>query len=613
VHTHSIPALVFALSSGTVSLLLFHLYRKQFSASKGYRRKHWASPFNISPSEAGGFSYRALIVVSMLGLFLELLLIQWVSSEVRIFSFFKNFVLIACFLGFGLGGSLCRRSVNLLPLVISLLTVVLLIKSPWQALRSFIAALPNLIGSSSEVHIWGVASMPDADASLGLLLVAVSVVAPFFGLLTLIFVPIGQLVGWHLESVPSGILAYSANVLASLAGIALYTLLCFLSLPPSVWFGVAGVIALLLFWKRRLLCLSASIAFGLCATLTLPNLPGRAKEYWSPYQKLTLQPHEQGEETILYSIFTNESWYQEILSLTPPFVARYPELYAGVPAELNAYNLPYRFFPTPPSVLILGAGTGNDVAAALRNGAGRVVAIEIDPLILKLGKELHFEKPYDSPRVQTVLEDARSYIQNSREQFDLVLFSLLDSHTTSSHYTNIRIDNYMYTIEALKAARRLLLPNGVFVIKFQVETRWIAGRLQGLMNATFERPPIEMRADQLRSTTSFFIHATNWQLERALSDAAFASHVRAQGTLAKEKARLTTDDWPYFYQHEPGVPAIVIAISIVLLLLCLWSLAETGISVHSIQWHFFFLGAGFLLMEVQIISKMALLLGPPGL
>src|SRR5580658_8216434 len=57
-----------------------------------------------------------LLVASVLGLFLEMLLIRWVSSEVRIFAYYKNFVLIACFLGFGLGGYLSKRPVNLLTL-----------------------------------------------------------------------------------------------------------------------------------------------------------------------------------------------------------------------------------------------------------------------------------------------------------------------------------------------------------------------------------------------------------------------------------------------------------------------------------------------------------------
>jgi len=57
----------------------------------------------VPPSLLGGISYWQLGLVSLLALFLELLMIRWISSENRVFAYFKNFVLIACFLGFGLG------------------------------------------------------------------------------------------------------------------------------------------------------------------------------------------------------------------------------------------------------------------------------------------------------------------------------------------------------------------------------------------------------------------------------------------------------------------------------------------------------------------------------
>ena len=120
---------------------------------------------------------------------------------------------------------------------------------------------------------------------------------------------------------------------------------------------------------------------------------GKTKVYWSPYQKLTLLPRQRAGNIIAYQLTTNDSWYQQILNLSPEFVASHPQFFHDVPIEWNAYNLPYHFYPQPPSVLILGSGMGNDVAAALRNGAGHITAVEIDPLILKLGKQLHFEKP----------------------------------------------------------------------------------------------------------------------------------------------------------------------------------------------------------------------------
>src|SRR4030095_9076128 len=106
--------------------------------------------------ETEGFSKRSLVLASLLGLFLELMLIRWVSSEIRIFAYFKNFVLIACFLGFGLGCSLCHRRINLLPSLVSLLMLTLIIKLPWEPLRNLIDSLPLLLASFSDLHIWGV-------------------------------------------------------------------------------------------------------------------------------------------------------------------------------------------------------------------------------------------------------------------------------------------------------------------------------------------------------------------------------------------------------------------------------------------------------------------------
>ena len=87
------------------------------------------------------------------------------------------------------------------------------------------------------------------------------------------------------------------------------------------------------------------------------------------------------------------------------------------------------------------------------------------------------------------------------------------------------------------------------------------------------------------------------------------SLIRQHSDVKISAARPTTDDWPYFYQRAPGLPLSTIVISVSLMLLCWALLRDTGIAMRSLRWHFFFLGAGFLLLEAQIISKMALLFG----
>src|SRR5436853_3834659 len=133
---------------------------------------------------------------SLLSLFLELLMIRWISSEIRIFAYFKNFVLIACFLGFGLGCHLSRRRANLLLLVVPLTTLTLLIKLPWRSLRALMGLIPALVGASSEVHVWGV----HPEFSFPLLAAAIAIIVPIFSLMCFLFIPLGQLVGWYLQN-----------------------------------------------------------------------------------------------------------------------------------------------------------------------------------------------------------------------------------------------------------------------------------------------------------------------------------------------------------------------------------------------------------------------------
>jgi spermidine synthase len=599
----------------TLALLNFALLRFYEVRRGDGTRSKWRTliaPWDFSPQSLGGFTHGKLVLVSVLTLFLELLMIRWVSSEVRIFAYFKNFVLVACFLGFGVGCYLNQRRANLLALVTPLVTVAALIKLPSDALRSLVTRLPDYIGGFSTVAIWDAPRMAFSWSAVSDMIAASAISGGLFALVAFAFIPLGQLVGWYLENANRGTWGYSENILGSLAGIGLFTLLSFLDQPPASWFVSAGVMVVALVWRNPTARWTAVVSLGLCAALA-GLTPGGGTTYWSPYQKLTITPKTQRgtDELISYTLNTNGTWYQHIINLSPEFVTRHPKLFLQGGADWESYNLPYHFYTRPSAVLVLGAGMGNDVAAALRHGAGRVVAVEIDPLILELGRRLHFERPYSSPRVHVVVDDARSYVQNGSERFDLIMFSLLDSHTTSSSYSNIRIDNYVYTLEAMRAARRLLKPDGVFIVKFQVASPFIAGRLQELLKEVFGSDPVQLQSDDTFYTTPgrFFIAGSGQRIDRALADPTLAAYYKSHHDFQTEAAPVTTDDWPYFYQRLPGLPASVAVISALLLAIGACFLRATGISATSVRWHFFFLGAGFMLLEAQIISKMALLFG----
>ncbi len=604
VPSHILSIILITAASAWICSFFFSFYLEGRDPAKFARYTR----YEFTAETLGGYSYALLILSSLLGLYLELLLIRWISSEIPIFAYFKNFVLIACFLGFGLGCYLCRRPVHLIPMLGPLFTLAVLVTNPW--VRGVIGQLPYMMGAFSEVHIWGVPTLPMTFSSMAIFALAVAQIIPIFALIAMVMIPLGQLVAWSLENSKQGITAYSVNVLASLAGILLYTALCFFYQPPGTWFAVGAVLMLLLMWKAPTLRWTAFTGVAVCALLVSVPPGGNALVLWSPYQKLTIQPIEDNFEITSYEIHTNDNWFQAMFNLSPQFVASHEYLFRDYPIEWNAYNIPYHFYNNPPTVLVLGSGSGNDVAAALRNGAGMVQAVEIDPLILEEGRRLHFEKPYSSPRVHVELNDARSYLQNSKDKFDLIVFSLLDSHTTSSHFSNLRIDNYVYTIEALESAKKLLKDDGVFVVKFWVDKDWIGGRCNALLTQTFGEEPLHLDAELGYTTPgSFYIAGSKARIAQAMSDPKLAAYVKKHPGRPMAKATPTTDDWPYFYQQEPGIPASVLMLSLALLPVCWIALRKTGMQAGAIEWHFFFLGAGFLLLEAQIISKMALLFG----
>jgi hypothetical protein len=108
---------------------------------------------------------------------------------------------------------------------------------------------------------------------------------------------------------------------------------------------------------------------------------------------------------------------------------------------------------------------------------------------------------------------------------------------------------------------------------------------------------------------TFYIAGSQERIAKAMLHPELAAFVARHSNFPAEQATLTTDDWPYFYQREQGLPVPVMLISSVLVLLCWFFLRKTGTALRETRWHFFFLGAGFLLLEAQIISKMALLFG----
>ncbi len=553
-----------------------------------------------------------LFFVSFATLYVEVLLIRWIGTEVRVFAYFQNLALIACFLGFGVGCYRAKAKKSFLFDGLALGTLLITVSLPFAKWKSQLEGMSAQLSFSQDAQLWSSinASAYDAHAAISLSIVSLLVISIFLLLLTLTMIPLGQWVGTYLSAAHEPMKAYSVNLLGSLCGIWFFAAVSFLGLAPVYWFAIAGLLLLLL---RPALRSSKPVwagAFLLTVGLCLLGFGGRGQVYWSPYQKLAVEP--MGND---YNIQVNNTGYMTIANLTQENLAAHPALAKAYPN--SSYDLPFRLVGSRDRVLIVGSGAGNDVDAALRNGAARVDAVEIDPVIYSLGKRLHPDHPYDSPRVHIHINDARAFFRQSPDKFDVIVFGLLDSHTTFSGYSNMRVDNYVYTQESFEEAKRHLKPTGVLIVKFEVRapSTWMGQRFYAMFSGIFGRPPVTYYVpamDSLLSATEFVASNDSGAWTRAASPefVRMMKNNPAPFSLDLQKAPgPTTDDWPYVYHLGHNIPGIYLTVSFVVLALAIF-VARGGFDPRQRStWNFFFLGAGFLLMETQIISRLALYFG----
>jgi spermidine synthase len=545
-----------------------------------------------------------------------MLLVRWVGTELRIFAYLQNSVLVAAFLGLGLGARNARQPVRLFPAAAALVGVALAIRDPagWgigeAVTQGLVAFQAGAVWEATSPHIPYYVRAP-------LLLYALMVSLGVLAGVAFAFRPLGQWLGRWMDEYPRPITAYTANIVGSLAGIALFVAFTAVRWPPAAWLllAAAGLLALIPATDERWPARLASAA--LMATLPLlGRMPAGGTTVWSPYQKLSAAPFASGGRVCGEIIDVNNAGYQLLLDLDPERMARAPDVYPADQVRTSHYVLPYELVGPRARVLIVGAGAGNDAAAALRAGAAAVTAVEIDPAILDLGRERHPNRPYSSPRVRVSIDDARAFFRKHDETYDLVWFGLLDSHTNPSAYSNVRLDHFVYTRESFRDMKRLLEPDGLVVLFFEAQTPWMASRLSGLLEATFGAPPIAL---EVRSSTEclgwgglLLIGGAREVVDGVRARAEEDRKVRrllAPAVLTSATPPLTTDDWPYLYLPARGLPRyhlVIAACTLALGFLLRNRLFRAG---EPVDLTLLLLGAGFMLLETSGVSRAALLFG----
>ena len=530
----------------------------------------------------------AIVFSAALSLFLELALIRWQSSVLEFLAFYKNFSLLACFAGLGLGYALAART------RIPLLMVVPLLAAQFCFIL-LVGMAPKGLGVNPfrEQLTMGLQQGDWVQAVVLFLLLSV-----IFLLTALTFVPIGQLCGRLMERRKS-LRAYGLNLLGSLLGVVMMLVASFLWTPPLVWFALC-FLGILLFHLRRPSTLIAGIVFSIIGTIVLawwPISPLWSRVY-SPYQLVEVGTDS---DTGLTLIRAAGHYYQDIRNFSGYKPKR----------GRSYYDFPYEAQPALTDVAVVGSGTGNDVAAALRAGAARVDAIEIDPAILLVGEQRHPEKPYADPRVHAINNDARSFLRGTADKYDLIVYGLLDSHTLLSHGSSVRLDSFVYTIEGLREARSRLKPDGMISLSFTLLSESLGRKIYLMLQEVFDgRGPLCITNGPGDGDTTFMIsNDPSWKPPARLMNGDI-ENVTAAYANSLMPASVSTDDWPFFYMPQRVYPVsylIMIFLILALSLLLVGNFAaETPRFSHL---SFFFLGVGFMLVETKAITEMGLTFG----
>jgi spermidine synthase len=566
------------------------------------------------PNQAWG-----IFLISVLGLFLELLFIRWVGTEIRIFAYLQNTILVVCFLGLGLGMFTASKPILLRQSLIPMTFILLLMA--WPFTRTALDYLSEMLGVLADLGAWTDTVTDNPGIAILSLLTGLALSYFLLALVVDMFAPVGRILGRLMNAHPKPIWAYSVNIAGSLVGTWMFVLLSYLYQPPFTWFFITGAMLLLFVFllKKDITMNLLLLSIGVILSWFVSQSPGAVNIVWSPYQKLVVdEAGESGDR--VYMVTVNNTGYQAIIDLSQSHVLANQQSYSPEFMGLSQYDLPALFHPDPKSMLIVGAGAGNDAAGALRHGVSSITAVEIDPAIIAMGQEFHPERPYSSPNVQLVNDDARSFFATTGGKFDVISFGLLDSHTATS-MTNARLDHYVYTIESITQAKSRLNEGGIVVLSFEAQKSFIADRIRRALKEVFGHDPLVFRLPPSRYGfggvifVSGDMNTIQKQLDATPELLRYVKHFQeAYPLYFTNDTKLTSDDWPYIYLESPKIPTLYYLLAFLMILLLVRSLrkweARTAIHIKSYTfWHFFFLGAAFLLLEVQNISKAAVVLG----
>jgi len=316
------------------------------------------------------------------------------------------------------------------------------------------------------------------------------------------------------------------------------------------------------------------------------------------------------------------------------------------------------------NALVIGSGGGRDVLLALLGGVGRITAVEVNPDIVALVKKYSdfnggIYTGYGD--VEVVVAEGRNYIKRSKDLYDLIILALPITKTSRSPEGYALTENYLFTVESIGDYLDHLTPEGRIIVLahhiaevfklFSISVK--ALERMGVSNAdamdhmymvglsgpslfVLKKSPFTLEESEIRHRS---IHLSRYI---ALVKSLFFPNLWGchlfdrflvgvnQGSMPFDLIDLyvkspvdlspVTDDRPFFYKGEQGLPSTVMAV-------LLWATVLSGTSILlpsmfvrrerakcSFGWMsllFPLLGVGFMMAEISLIQKLNFFIGEP--
>jgi hypothetical protein len=120
---------------------------------------------------------------------------------------------------------------------------------------------------------------------------------------------------------------------------------------------------------------------------------------------------------------------------------------------------------------IVGVGSGRDLLSAHLFGFRDITGVELNPIFVNLLTDPAKLRGYGGianlPGMRLIVDDGRSWFARTREKFDLLQMSMIDTFASTGAGAFSLSENGLYTVEAWRIFLSTLTPNGMFTV-----SRW---------------------------------------------------------------------------------------------------------------------------------------------